>query len=92
MLSKQKERSGFAIVFDSDMELDVVDKLPHISAPTLVIVGANDLFYGADLTRVVFSGFIIVQSRPNFGRRNLYLSSARARCSQKYLTDQIFCK
>ena len=41
----------FAIVLESDINLDVKDKLPRIAAPTLVIGGANDPFYGADNIR-----------------------------------------
>jgi pimeloyl-ACP methyl ester carboxylesterase len=51
LLGQPKSGMDFAIVLESDMELDVADKLPRITAPTLVIGGANDPFYGADMIR-----------------------------------------
>ena len=51
LLGKPKSGSDFAIVLDSDINLNVKDKLPQISTPTLVIGGANDPFYGADIIR-----------------------------------------
>jgi len=51
LLGKPRSSLDFAIVLDSDIDLDVADKLPRISAPTLVIGGANDPFYGADMIR-----------------------------------------
>ena len=51
LLGQPKSGLDFAIVLESDMELDVADKLPRITAPTLVIGGANDPFYGADMIR-----------------------------------------
>jgi pimeloyl-ACP methyl ester carboxylesterase len=51
LLGKPKSGSDFAVVLDSDINLNVKDKLPQISAPTLVIGGANDPFYGADNIR-----------------------------------------
>jgi pimeloyl-ACP methyl ester carboxylesterase len=48
LLGSPKSGSDFAIVLDSDINLDVVDKLPHIRQPTLVIGGEKDPFYGAD--------------------------------------------
>jgi len=51
LLGQPKSGLDFAIVLESDMELDVADKLPRITAPTLVIGGANDPFYGAEMIR-----------------------------------------
>lgn len=51
LLGTPKSGSDFAIVLDSDINLDVVDKLPFIRQPTLVIGGENDPFYGADKIR-----------------------------------------
>jgi len=51
LLGQPRTGLDFAIVLESDMELDVVDKLSRITAPTLVIGGANDPFYGADMIR-----------------------------------------
>jgi pimeloyl-ACP methyl ester carboxylesterase len=51
LLGQPKSGMDFAIVLESDMNLDVKDKLPRITAPTLVIGGANDPFYGADMIR-----------------------------------------
>jgi pimeloyl-ACP methyl ester carboxylesterase len=51
LLGTPKSGSDFAIVLDSDINLDVVDKLPLIDKPTLVIGGENDPFYGADNIR-----------------------------------------
>jgi pimeloyl-ACP methyl ester carboxylesterase len=51
LLGRPKSGSDHAIVLDSDINLEVADQLPRISAPTLVIGGANDPFYGADLIR-----------------------------------------
>lgn len=51
LLGTPKSGSDFAIVLDSDINLDVVDKLPCIQKPTLVIGGEKDPFYGADAIR-----------------------------------------
>ena len=51
LLGQPTSGMDFAIVLESDMNLDVKDKLPRIAAPTLVIGGANDPFYGADMIR-----------------------------------------
>lgn len=51
LLGTPKSGSDFAIVLDSDINLNVVDKLPTIHQPTLVIGGENDPFYGADNIR-----------------------------------------
>jgi len=51
LLGQPRSGMDFAIVLDSDIYLDVKDKLPRIAAPTLVIGGANDPFYGADMIR-----------------------------------------
>jgi pimeloyl-ACP methyl ester carboxylesterase len=51
LLGTPKSGKDFAIVLDSDIYLDVKDKLPRIAAPTLVIGGANDPFYGAEAIR-----------------------------------------
>jgi pimeloyl-ACP methyl ester carboxylesterase len=51
LLGTPKSGSDFAIVLDSDIHLDVADKLPLIRKPTLVIGGADDPFYGADNIR-----------------------------------------
>src|SRR5688500_14119508 len=51
LLGQPKSGMDFAIVLESDINLNVKDKLPRISAPTLVIGGANDPFYGADIIR-----------------------------------------
>ena len=51
LLGTPKSGSDFAIVLDSDINLDVVDKLPLIRQPTLVIGGENDPFYGAENIR-----------------------------------------
>lgn len=51
LLGTPKSGSDFAIVLDSDIHLDVVNKLPRIRKPTLVIGGENDPFYGADNMR-----------------------------------------
>lgn len=51
LLGTPKSGSDFAIVLDSDINLDVVDKLPSIRRPTLVIGGENDPFYGSDNIR-----------------------------------------
>ena len=48
LLGVPKSGSDFAIVLDSDIHLDVADKLPLIRKPTLVIGGERDPFYGAD--------------------------------------------
>jgi pimeloyl-ACP methyl ester carboxylesterase len=47
LLGSPKSGSDFAIVLDSDINLNVVDKLPSIRQPTLVIGGEKDPFYGA---------------------------------------------
>ena len=51
LLGVPKSGSDFAIVLDSDINLDVVGKLPSIRKPTLVIGGEKDPFYGADNIR-----------------------------------------
>jgi pimeloyl-ACP methyl ester carboxylesterase len=51
LLGTPKSGSDFAIVLDSDINLEVVNKLPLIHQPTLVIGGENDPFYGADNIR-----------------------------------------
>jgi pimeloyl-ACP methyl ester carboxylesterase len=51
LLGVPKSGSDFAIVLDSDIHLNVVDKLPSICQPTLVIGGEKDPFYGADNIR-----------------------------------------
>ena len=51
LLGTPKSGSDFAIVLDSDINLDVVNKLPRIRQPTMVIGGENDPFYGADNIR-----------------------------------------
>ena len=51
LLGSPKSGSDFAIVLDSDINLDVKDKLPAIRQSTLVIGGEKDPFYGADNIR-----------------------------------------
>jgi pimeloyl-ACP methyl ester carboxylesterase len=51
LLGSPKSGSDFAIVLDSDINLNVVDKLPRIRQPALVIGGEKDPFYGADNIR-----------------------------------------
>lgn len=51
LLGSPKSGSDFAIVLDSDINLDVEKKLPSIRQPTLVIGGEKDPFYGADNIR-----------------------------------------
>jgi pimeloyl-ACP methyl ester carboxylesterase len=51
ILGKPKSGQDLAVVLDSDIDLDVEAKLSAITAPTLVIGGANDPFYGADNIR-----------------------------------------
>ena len=51
LLGTPRSGSDFAIVLDSDINLDVVNKLPYIRKTTLVIGGENDPFYGADNIR-----------------------------------------
>jgi pimeloyl-ACP methyl ester carboxylesterase len=51
LLGKPKNGLDFAIVLESDINLDVKEKLPRITAPALVIGGAKDPFYGADVIR-----------------------------------------
>lgn len=51
LLGTPKSGSDFAIVLDSDINLDVVEKLPLIRQPTLVIGGEKDPFYGAENIR-----------------------------------------
>ncbi|MGQ0603096.1 MAG: alpha/beta fold hydrolase [Anaerolineales bacterium] len=51
LLGTPKNGSDLAVVLESDMNLDVLDKLPAITAPTLVIGGARDPFYGAAAIR-----------------------------------------
>ncbi|MFN8382537.1 MAG: alpha/beta hydrolase [Anaerolineales bacterium] len=51
LLGTPKSGSDFAIVLDSDINLDVAGKLPFIRQPTLVISGEKDPFYGAENIR-----------------------------------------
>jgi len=51
LLGSPKDGSDFAIVLDSDINLDVADKLASIRHSTLVIGGEQDPFYGADNIR-----------------------------------------
>ena len=51
LLGTPTSGSDFAIVLDSDINLDVVNKLASICRPTLVIGGEKDPFYGADNIR-----------------------------------------
>lgn len=51
LLGTPNSGSDFAIVLDSDINLDVVNKLPFVHSPTLVIGGENDPFYGAENIR-----------------------------------------
>lgn len=51
LLGTPRNGSDFAVVLDSDINLNVVHKLPCIRQPTLVIGGENDPFYGADNIR-----------------------------------------
>jgi pimeloyl-ACP methyl ester carboxylesterase len=51
LLGVPKSGSDFAIVLDSDINLDVVKKLPSIRQQTLVIGGEKDPFYGAENIR-----------------------------------------
>ena len=51
LLGTPRSGSDFATVLDSDINLDVTDRLPRIHCPTLVIGGENDPFYGADNIR-----------------------------------------
>ena len=51
LLGTPKSGSDFAIVLDSDINLDVTDKLPFIRQPTLVVGGEKDPFYGAENIR-----------------------------------------
>lgn len=51
ILGRPKSGQDLAVVLESDMNLDVADKLPRIVAPTLVIGGARDPFYGAEAIR-----------------------------------------
>lgn len=51
LLGTPRSGSDFATVLDSDINLDVADRLPRIHCPTLVIGGENDPFYGADNIR-----------------------------------------
>lgn len=51
LLGAPKSGSDFAIVLDSDINLDVKDKLSNIRQLTLVIGGEKDPFYGADNIR-----------------------------------------
>jgi pimeloyl-ACP methyl ester carboxylesterase len=49
VLGQPKSGSDFAILLDADINLDVLDKLPRIVAPTLVIGGDRDPFYSQEL-------------------------------------------
>jgi pimeloyl-ACP methyl ester carboxylesterase len=51
ILGKPKSGMDLAILLDADINLDVYEKLPHISKPTLVIGGDSDPFYSQDLMR-----------------------------------------
>ena len=51
ILGTPKSGQDLAVVLESDMNLEVEDKLPRITAPTLVIGGARDPFYGAEAIR-----------------------------------------
>jgi pimeloyl-ACP methyl ester carboxylesterase len=51
LLGIPKSGSDFAIVLDSDINLNVADKLSLIRRPTLVIGGEKDPFYGAENIR-----------------------------------------
>jgi pimeloyl-ACP methyl ester carboxylesterase len=51
LLGRPKNGSDFAIVLDSDINLDVAEKLPSIRRPTLLIGGEKDPFYGEDNIR-----------------------------------------
>ncbi len=51
LLGKPESGGDLAVVLESDMNLDVADKLPRIKAPTLVIGGASDPFYGPENIR-----------------------------------------
>jgi pimeloyl-ACP methyl ester carboxylesterase len=51
MLGKPKSGSDFAILLDADINLKVLDKLPRITAPTLVIGGDRDPFYSQEIMR-----------------------------------------
>jgi pimeloyl-ACP methyl ester carboxylesterase len=51
ILGRPKSGSDLAVVLESDVNLEVADRLPAIAAPTLVIGGARDPFYGADNIR-----------------------------------------
>lgn len=51
VLGTPKNGQDLAVVLESDVNLDVAGKLPAITAPTLVIGGANDPFYGAAAIR-----------------------------------------
>jgi pimeloyl-ACP methyl ester carboxylesterase len=51
LLGAPRSGSDFAIVLDSDINLNVRGKLSSIRQPTLVISGEKDPFYGADNIR-----------------------------------------
>lgn len=51
LLGQPQSGSDFAILLDADIHLDVRDKLPAITAPTLIIGGDNDAFYSQALMR-----------------------------------------
>ena len=51
LLGTPKSGSDFAIVLDSDINLNIEEKLSSIRKPTLVIGGEKDPFYGADNIR-----------------------------------------
>jgi pimeloyl-ACP methyl ester carboxylesterase len=51
LLGRPKSGSDLAVVLESDINLDVTEKLPAITARTLVIGGARDPFYGAEAIR-----------------------------------------
>jgi pimeloyl-ACP methyl ester carboxylesterase len=51
VLGQPKSGMDFAILLDADINLDVYEKLPKISAPTLVVGGDVDPFYSQELMR-----------------------------------------
>jgi pimeloyl-ACP methyl ester carboxylesterase len=51
LLGAPKSGQDLAVVLESDVNLDVADRLPAIKAPTLVIGGARDPFYGPEAIR-----------------------------------------
>lgn len=51
LLGTPRNGQDLAVVLESDINLDVTEKLAAIKAPTLVIGGARDPFYGAEAIR-----------------------------------------